>query len=371
MSRFRFELARQEDDHALRRILAATPMEGRMLLRLEKEPSYFGAAVVEGRFRQVVVARESESGRPVGFGSRSITRRFLNGRPANVGYLSSLRLLPEYRGRSLVARGYAFFRELHGDNRAKLYVTTIAADNRQALSTIAAGRRRLPAYWDWGTYHTVAVALRGGAARRPGWPACQIRPATEGDWPALRGFLRREGMRRQFFVDYVAEDFGRADGMFRDLEPRNVLLAWRGSRVVGSLAGWNQSSFRQTWVDAYAETVRYGRLVYNAWARLRGRPRLPPAGAQLHYWTAALPLAQDNDPHIFAALLQAARRHLDRRRGEFLLVGMHERDPLLPVLKRAGGAEYVTRAFVVCWPDGNEQLHALDHRVPHLELGQL
>src|SRR5947209_2833857 len=111
MSRYRFELATPDDDADLRRVLAATPMDGRIAVTFRREPSWFTGAVVDGRSRQVVACRELETGRVVGFGCRSIREVYVNGRPAAVGYLSGLRLLPEHRNLGLVARGFALIRE--------------------------------------------------------------------------------------------------------------------------------------------------------------------------------------------------------------------------------------------------------------------
>src|SRR5207244_4600097 len=103
-------------------------------------PSFFAAAEVDDRFRQVVAARDMESGHVVGFGSRSVGERYVNGRPMPIGYLSSLRLLEGHRNRGLIARGYAFFRRLHADGRAPLYLTTIAEGNGLALTLLPSGR---------------------------------------------------------------------------------------------------------------------------------------------------------------------------------------------------------------------------------------
>src|SRR5437899_3023357 len=116
-SRYRLELATDADDADLRHILAETPMEGRIGVSFRREPSYFGGSVVDGRFRQVVAARDCQTGRLIGFGSRTVADRYVNGRAEPVGYLSSLRLLAAYRNLGLVARGYAFFRRLHADAR--------------------------------------------------------------------------------------------------------------------------------------------------------------------------------------------------------------------------------------------------------------
>src|SRR5262245_57528226 len=106
-------LATREDDEQLRAILAATPMPGRVAVSFRREPSFFDAAVVEGPFHQVAACQDSQAGRIIGFGCRSVRPRYVNGVPTPVGYLSGLRLLREYRSLGLLARGYRFFRELH------------------------------------------------------------------------------------------------------------------------------------------------------------------------------------------------------------------------------------------------------------------
>src|SRR5262245_55825910 len=58
MSSFRFEVATHDADADLRRILAETPMPGRVVVSLLREPSYFAAAVVDGKFHQVIAARD-------------------------------------------------------------------------------------------------------------------------------------------------------------------------------------------------------------------------------------------------------------------------------------------------------------------------
>src|SRR5436190_21794140 len=104
MSRYRFELATPADDPELRRVLAATPMAGRIAVTFRREPSWFAGAVVDGRFRQVVACRDLRTGGIIGFGCRSVRDVFINGQPREVGYLSSLRVLPEHRNIGLVAR---------------------------------------------------------------------------------------------------------------------------------------------------------------------------------------------------------------------------------------------------------------------------
>lgn len=370
MSRFRFELATPDDDADLRHVLEATPMEGQIAVTFRREPSWFAAAVVDGRFRQAIVCRDLKTGRIIGFGCRSVRDVFVNGRPATVGYLSSLRLLPEHRSLGLVARGYAAFHELHQDGRVPFYLTTIAEGNHPALDVLTSGRAGLPAYHPAGVYHTIAVALprrrRAAAARGVG-----VRPAREEDLPAILDFLVEEGSRRQFFPRLEATDFLSPQGMMHGLSCDQVLLAERQGRLIGTLAGWDQHRFRQSVVHAYRGWLRWARPLYNAWAWWRGRPGLPPPGGTFRYLMGALPVVTDDDANVLAALLEALRDHAAGGPWTHLLVGLHETDPLRQLLQRLQAACYRTRLFLVCWKDGEKERAMLDGRVPYLEAGSL
>ncbi len=280
MSRFQFELAQPADDAELRRITAATPMPGRIAVSFRREPSWFAAAVVDGYFRQVVACRDRATGRLVGFGCRSVRRLHVNGRPCDVGYLSSLRALPEGRNLGLVARGYAFFRRLHEDGRAAFYLSTIAEGNETALSVLTSGRAGLPSYQAVGRYHTVAVTLPRRQPRPVVLPGVTIRTARAGDLPAVLEFMATAGARRQFFPRYGPDDFLSAGGQLRGIELERLWLAERGGRLVGTLAGWDQHAFRQSVVHGYSGGVRWLRPLYNVVQHVRGLPGLPRLGSR-------------------------------------------------------------------------------------------
>jgi hypothetical protein len=85
---------------------------------------------------------------------------------------------------------------------------------------------------------------------------------------------------------------------------------------------------------------------------------------------AALPVVTDNDPEIFAALLERVRARAAGS-ADYLLLGLHETDPLLDVVRVYPATWYVTRLYLVCWEDGEPLRASLDGRVPYLEVGSL
>lgn len=365
--RYRFELAGIADDADLRHVLSKTPMPGAISIRFEREPSYFDASVVDGRFRQIVACRDTDSGRFVGFGSCSIIDRFVNGEPRAIGYLSNLRLLPSHRNRGLVARGYRMFRELHGDGRAQLYLTTIARGNEPAMRMLTSRKAGLPHYHPAGQYLTAALNKANIAGKQP--TAFEVKSANPNDAATIIAFLRQEGPRRQFFPCYQDGDLFNDKGLFRGLLPEDVMIARDKNGIIGVLGVWDQSAFRQTVIESYSGMLRWGRRLHNFWAKFRGRPALPSPGESLRHRVAALIAINGDKADVFHCLIGAALSRCNR--NEYLLVGLHESDPLLPQLQQYRSTWYSTSLFLVDWDDGQVVRQALDHRPIYLELGSL
>ena len=371
MNKHLFELATEADDAQLREILSATPMPGRVSVTLRRDPSYFDAAAVDGTVRQVVACRESESNRIVGFGSRSIRKMYVNGTPTPVGYLSMLRARKQHRNLGLLTRGYRYLRDLHHDGQTRIYLTTIADGNDRAIRLLTSRRAGLPAYHRAGQYHTVVIPIARRTIEVRQVPGFNVRPAQAGDTSAILKFLKTQGPARQFFPCYESGDFFSSRGTFRDMTASDVFLAFQDGDLTGMLGSWDQRAFRQTTVNAYSGPLRWVRPVYNAWAGLRGRPSLPKPGEQFRFHTAAFPVVKGSNPQVAAALLDQLLASLSTKDCDYLLVGLHETDPLLPIVASVGTTTYRTHLFYVCWDDGEELREQLDNRPPYLELGCL
>jgi hypothetical protein len=373
MSRYHIALADSDDDDALRAVLASTPMPGMISVGFHREPSYFRAAAIDGRFRQVAVIREQATDRVVGLGCRSICTRYVAGQPAPIGYLSNLRLLPEHHGSGVVSRLYALLHRMHQDGRTPLYLTTIAHDNHTAINILTSGRAGLPNYHDVGSYLTVVFPL---GKRRKGTgngtrSGVEVRQARADDKDTILDFLNSVGPRRQFFPCYETQDIFSTNGLLSGLRPEDLLLAFCGKRLVGTLGGWDQQAYRQTVVHGYGRPLSWLRPAYNVWATFRGLPRLPRPGERLRSLFAAIPLTLDDDPAVFEMLLETMLRERSGRQWDCFCLGMHESDPLLSSLQKWRVRRYTTGVYLACWEDGDGLRQSLDARPLYLELGSL
>lgn len=361
-ARFAFEPAGAQDDAALRERMASDWMRGNLSVSFRREPSYFAGCALQGEHAQVYKCVDRAGARLVGMGARITTPLYVNGALRRVGLLSDLRLAPEHRGGTLVARGYKVVRQLHEADPVPFYLTVILDGNRAAIDSIASGRAGLPVYRDMGRMLTPAIHLD---LPRPALPVAGtlFRRATAADAAALQELAGAAGPRRQF---------GRDD---RHLPPglqwSDLLVAERGSRLVASLATWDQHALRQTHIEAYSPWLAALRPFYNAAARALPIKPLPAPGQRIPYLYFAGLAMREDDVDLFRGLLRHAYREMRAGPWHYAIVSLHERDPLAPVLAEYRAIRAAGRVYVVHYEDGADAVGALDGRVPYLDMARI
>ena len=370
MTRFQFDLARPEDDEGLRQLLRNTEMPGRIRLQFLREPSFLAANQFMGSLHQTVICRDTHSGQIVGCGCRSIDRAVCNGNRESIGYLGLLRLLPEYRSRGLVHRGYRFLRELHGDGKARYYLTTVANGNQNAMSLLTSKRGALPIYRLAGQYETYIIPTRSRRLNR--LPAdSQVGTLRPEDFDPWLRFVKRSGRSKQFFPDVSLASFSR-NGRFAGVSKGDVCVLRDGiGNIRGTMGLWDQREFKQTVVTGYQGWLKWARPFYNAWSAIAGGIPLPVPGSQFHFGCIVFPLVPHpgDAPRILKQVTAEARR----RRMDYVVVGCHERDPGRKWMRRFAWQQYVTQLFLVAWdenalPVGGTRSAA---SIPYLEVGCL
>jgi hypothetical protein len=357
------------DEADLRAFARRAVMPGRMQVAYCREPDYFHGREVEGRSGEVVIGRDEQTGAIAGLGARSVKEMYLNGRRERLGYLSGLRVAPEFRRRTWLARGYRKLRELHHADPVPFYLTTIMRDNAGARDALTSERAGLPRYQPHGGFEVLLlrpdrlrmISTRSGIA---------VRRGSADDLSAISEFLAAHGPSRQFYPAYQLEDLASQTGLLRGLAAEDLLVARRGERLAGVLGLWNQAAFRQHRVVGDGPWLRRLRPVLNALARWRGLPDLPAIGCEAGLVNLALNCVAENDLDVWRTLLRAVPDHLVGPE-RIVAAGLHERDPLLPTLLELPHLTYSSDLYLAGWEDSREPMTSVDGRVPYLELGSL
>jgi hypothetical protein len=213
---------------------------------------------------------------------------------------------------------------------------------------------------------TYAILLRPLGALRP--LGIDVRPASPETLEEIVKFLRLQGPRRQFFPAYTLKDFT-GGATLRGLRSQDVMVARCGGAVVGVMAAWDQAAYKQDIVDAYGLALRRMRPLYDLVAQLLGAQPLTPPGQAIPLAFASCICVADDDPAVMRALLSACAQSALKRRKAFLMLGLADDDPLLPVARRYLHITYRSDLFAVSWSD--EPVSLLDGRIPYIEIATL
>lgn len=361
------------DDADLRRLLRVNPLPGEIHLSYEREPSYWAAAGIDGPFHQTMIAR-TKDGRAVGMGSRSIRTLYVNGEGQQVGYLSQMRVDPDFAwGMALpkaLAQGWRFFRQLHQDGRAPYYLVSLVAGKSVAWHMMTLG---LP---EWPTLHAVGGLLTYGiyvrrARALPRLPGGMVlRRASEDDREAIGECLARNGRRRQFTPVWEPLALGETS-VTPGLNLRDFWVVERGSQVVGTLARWYQRHVKQTVVRGYDEAWLRVRPFVNLMARVGLAPHLPALGEQVRHAFASHLAVDNDDPQVAAALLAAVYNSAVEAGDDYLMVGLDTEHPFTRLLRRYRRVVYATQLFLAGWGEEVELAMQLDGRQMGAEVAVL
>jgi len=360
-------LAGPEDDRELRSLLRENPVPGPVSLSYEREPDFFLASRVEGEQNQTLVARDGDSGKIMALGSRSLHTAFVNGEARRIGYLSQLRLDRSFRGRAhLLLRGYEKLRELHEESReAPFYLTALVDGNIPAQRLLTSGHPRLPRYHFLESFRTLILDVRAVQSTHG-------LTASAEDLPEIAACLQRHAARYQLCRSWMTEDLLSPERTM-GLSIGDFQVAFSRNRIMGCLALWDQSSFKQTVVRGYIPVHQFLRTAANAFAALRGRsPALPDVGQPLRMAYLSHMAIDGDDSRLLLALIRGAVGHARVLGIGYLVLGLSARNPMLRAVREVfSPREYGSALYVVHWEDGDEAVRALDSRACHVEAATL
>jgi hypothetical protein len=261
-------------------------------------------------------------------------------------------------------------RALHTDGRVSAYLSAISDENATARGILVDHPRpHFPIHREVARIYTLGIILRKTWLPRARRPAVEVERGSPAQIGEVVAFLRQHGSKRQFFPAYEEADFD--SHTTRGFHVQDLLIARYRDRILGVLGLWDQSAYKQTVVQSYADSLRRLRPFYNLAARAVGVRPLPAIGQHIHSAYASFVCVADDDPDVFAALLRQVY-HLAVERGlAYLMIGLTERDPLLAIASRYPHIAYHSRLYVASWEDGRGFHEHLDDRIPYIEIAVL
>lgn len=332
-----FREALPADHAALEMLFRATSMAGSIRIGSDRSPDFFAGSRVQTE-EAYVWGVFTGDGRAVGAFSMGKRRIWLNQEKVPMRYLSDLRIHPDLRNGTMLAKGFRMMREnIFG--RGEWAQTLVLEGNLPALEFLRSRRAGLPEYREAGRYRNWLLP-----AQKMPPPMHRVRRARFGDLPAMQLLLDGFSRRRSFSPVIDLRNLG--DAYLNGLAVEDFLVAEDAGEIIGMMALWDQSQFQRLRVDGYSPGMAAVRPLWNLGARLLGRIPLPSPGNPLPITKASMIACSGDDPAILRSLLAFAFPLL---MGKMLLVGLSEKDALTAALDGLKGREFGGLHFLVGW----------------------
>lgn len=359
-------IARPGDDAAIAELLSRTVMPGAISISCQYENSFFTSLEIEGGNPRVVVGEQS--GRVVGVGSITTRNVYLRGEPTEIGYLATLRLAPEARGSTLLARGYRILGEIHDQElRLPFSLTSIMKDNRQAIRVLTSGKAGLPRYNYVAGYKSAVIpVLRAYDLPRD----IGIVRGDEAGPDALFHCIELYGGQKDFSPVYRREEWLAGTGMLKGLRPEDFLVAFRGAEPVGCVALWDHSPFRKLVVRGYSGAMKIAGMVDRSVGKITGAPLLPVPGRPFAPLYLSCVAVKDDDPVLFRAILAAALTRMRERKQRLLVAGFFEHERLGTVVDSFFHVPMYSNIYTVSW-NGSAEVLTETARERYIDVGSL
>ncbi|MGA9135564.1 MAG: GNAT family N-acetyltransferase [Terracidiphilus sp.] len=338
VDRIEIREATNDENDALLALTRATPMGGRIALRIDREPDFFALLRARGDAVVYVAMHDQEV---IGCLSAAIHSSYVRGTLEKIAHVGDMKVHPNFRGRRVTLRLIAALKtRLQAEGVDVCF--SLVADGNKPVMKIAEGRHGTPAQVQLGRFFVeelIPSPFRRKSRRY------LIEPACEKDLPEIAGIL--DGLsRKRNFAPPVRSDDGQ-----KLIEPagpeafRSLLVAREAGRVVATLTVEDTRNLRQNVLIGLPASLRIAAAVLRVLALPIPGIIVPHVGSQLSMLYVRFMGCTEGCEEALRPLIAEARALAYRHRFTFLSVGLHERDPLRFVVEGIPRFTFTSRSM--------------------------
>jgi hypothetical protein len=354
--RIEIRVADQTDNEGLLALSRITPMEGAISLRIERDPDFFALLRLRGRSKVFVAVRGHEV---IGCVSAASHTVYLSGVPETIAYIGDMKIHPSFSGSRVSIRLLAALRaDLHQSGIDVCFC--VAADGNQRVMPLFEGRLGLPRWVSLGRF------LVDGLLPSPfhnGSKHYDVEPAQSTDVPAVSLLLDRFHRSRQFAPQLEEDEVARTIFRSPEVPCSKTFVARTGQRVVAAITLCDIGPLKRN-VFLNAPTVLKSVLGVLRLAALPFRGfHVPSRGEALRLLSVRHFVCEEGHEASLPVLLSLARTEAFRDRFSFLMLGLHERDPLRSLVRRIPRLTFSSLGFCTSLGEPS-RLKALSQGIP-------
>ena len=333
-NRYSIRLADENDSDGIRAVFESGGFSGGIAIQYLRGKDPVKSLYQDGEKAVIPVIVDNEKDIIVGVGACIIRRAFINGESKKVGYLTALKLLPEYQKRiSLIPQAYNFLYE-NTKNDVDLYYTTILVDNIAAQKLLEKHHRNMPEYSFIGEY--IVYCYRTGQKRN--------------QMKVDRGNV--DGIDNFYDNNLFKSDLACVNKTLFGLSENNFFTLRKNNKVVAACAVWNQQEYKQYLLSGYQGKYK---LISKLPTKLFGYPPFPKNHQFINYASIALLCFDDSIDEIEEKqFIEKVLEQVDNY--DMVFCGLFENDKLNPILSSIKHVKYKSRLYEVNWDDSSTSL---------------
>lgn len=362
-NRYVFTRAEPKDGKELLAILEEGDYSGNISLQYTRRPDAYVSLMREGVEVEIVVCRDLQHGKIVGYGACAINSCYINKTPQKVGYLFGLRMRKEYMGNSLVMhRAYAYLRTVLAERHVSYFYTSILAENEYAQKLLVKKRTFMPHYLYLTDYHVFSLKTANCRKKDVHY---HFRKALKADIPHIVEFLALQGKNKDFFPVLTEADL--LAGAPWSISYEDMVVLIREGRIVACGTCWDRSGSKQYIVKSYCGIYKYLQSLPFL-VNVLGYPALPLVGSTLHFFTLSFWCVENDDPQIFAEFVN---RIAEQTEYSFFNIGITTDSPLTEILLQKKHFLYKSKIYLVTWNEKVEYSALTSKGKIYIECGRL
>lgn len=320
-NKYTLEFATSEDNAGIREIFEAGEFRGGISVRYLRNPLPLASFEADGDAR-IMVIRDNECQRIIAVGGAVLRREYVNGKEETCGYLTGLKIHPDYQKKTtFIAKSYQFLYEhIQG---CYCYYTTILDENETAIRLLEKKHKNMPVYHYLGHYTT--YCFHNGKHILDLEQDCM-----EGFEELMKTYFSNHGLTP---VDYQCAGFG--DTHFYCVREKGEIIA---CCFVG-----NQQAHKQYHMCSYSGIYKILSCLPTKWF---GYPAFPKPDSDVNFGVVSYLYVKDDRKKLCSDFLRSVAAEAG---FDLLLWGGFENHPLCKAMDSMKAIHYGSRLYSVAW----------------------
>lgn len=318
--------ATEADNQSLLALTRSTPMAGTIPLRIDRDPEFFALLRLRGEGKVFIAVRGHEV---IGCISAALRTAYISGVPETVAYVGDMKVHPRFSGTRIALRLIqaleAHLRSLGID----LCFSVVANGNLRAMPLFE-GRLGIPRWAHLGRFLVDELIPSPLLARSRKY---SIEAAEASDLPAITTLLDRFHRSRQFAPQLSPDDVATAISSSREEPFSRIFVARLAGNVVATLSLHDTCEVKRNVLLNAPVPLRCALALLRIAAAPFPGFSVPRIGNPIRVLYIRSIACEEEHWHALRALVAMARAKAFRRRFTFLVIGLHEGDPLRSIVR--------------------------------------